>query len=226
ATCTSSLQCPFNRFVADLLDTSNSFGFYVFDTLRLAAGVFAASDSITATAGLRFDGVRHSVVDASPEQPGRATGRASFSGWVPTAGLSYDLSEQYGLFVAYKEGLRTPAFLELTCSDANSPCVGLQAGVAPDPTFTALRPVRARSYEVGVHASPRKWLEVNAAVFRTDLINDIYSVSPTSNAVYFKNVGNTRRQGIELSIATRFRRWDVLVNYAYTRATFESAFSI
>src|SRR5262249_31058899 len=91
---------------------------------------------------------------------------------------------------------------------------------------TALRPVRARSYEVGVHASPRKWLEVNAAVFRTDLINDIYSVSPTSNAVYFKNVGNTRRQGIELSIATRFRRWDVLVNYAYTRATFESAFSI
>lgn len=226
AACASSVDCPFHRFVADLSDSSNPFGFYVFDTLRLASGVLAATDSITATAGLRFDRVGHGILDASPEQPGRATGRASFSGWVPTAGLSYSLSDQYGLFVAYKEGLRTPAFLELTCADPNSPCVGLQAGVAPDPTFTSLRPVKARSYEAGLRASPRKWVEVSAAVFRTDLIDDIYSVSPTPNAVYFQNVGNTRRQGVELSLATRFRRWDVFANYTYTRATFESAFSI
>jgi len=221
----SSDDCPFRRFVADLSDSSNPFGFYVFDTLRFD-GVLTASDSITATAGLRFDGVDHSIVDASPEQPGRATGNVSFTGWVPTAGLSYSLSEQYGLFVAYKEGLRTPAFLELTCADPNSPCVGLQAGVAPDPTFSSLRPVKARSYEAGIRASPRKWVEASAAVFRTDLIDDIYSVSPTPNAVYFQNVGNTRRQGIESSIATRFQRWDVFVNYTYTRATFESNFSL
>ena len=222
----SSQDCPFSRFVADLADSSNPFAVYLFDTLRLGSGILAASDSITLSVGARFDRASHRIVDASPDQPGRASGNAVFHRWVPTAGLSYSLSEQYGAYVAYKEGLRAPAFLELTCADANSPCVGLQAGVAPDATFGSLRPVKARSYEAGVRASPRGWLDANLALFRTDLIDDIYSVSPTPTAVFFQNVGKTRRQGVELSLAISFRRWNGFVNYTHTRATFESNFSI
>jgi outer membrane receptor protein involved in Fe transport len=222
----SSTDCPFRQFLADLSDRSNPLGFYLFDTLRLGSGIFTASDSINLTAGIRFDRVGHHVMDASPEQPGRATGRASFARWVPTAGLNYSLSDQYGLYVAYKEGFRAPAFLELTCADPDSPCVGLQAGVAPDATFTSLRPVKARSYEAGIRASPQKWFDASVAIFRTDLIDDIYSVSPNATALYFQNVGNTRREGIELSIATALRNWNAFVNYTYTRATFQSNFSI
>jgi outer membrane receptor protein involved in Fe transport len=222
----SSQDCPFSRFVADLADSSNPFAVYLFDTLRLGSGILTASDSITLSAGARFDRASHRIVDAGPDQPGRASGNAVFHRWVPTAGLSYSLSEQYGAYVAYKEGLRAPAFLELTCADANSPCVGLQAGVAPDATFGSLRPVKARSYEAGMRVSPRGWLDANLALFRTDLIDDIYSVSPTPTAVYFQNVGKTRRQGVELSLAFSFRRWNGFVNYTYTRATFESNFSI
>jgi outer membrane receptor protein involved in Fe transport len=222
----SSTDCPFRQFLADLSDRSNPLGFYLFDTLRLGSGIFTASDSIILTAGIRFDRVGHDVVDASPEQPGRATGRASFARWVPTAGLNYSVSDQYGLYVAYKEGFRAPAFLELTCADPDSPCVGLQAGVAPDATFTSLRPVKARSYEAGMRASPQKWFDASVAIFRTDLIDDIYSVSPNATALYFQNVGNTRREGIELSIATALRNWNAFVNYTYTRATFQSNFSI
>ena len=221
----SSQNCPLRRFVSDLSDSSNPFGFYVFDTLRFPVGLLA-SDSLTLSAGVRFDRASHSITDASPEQPGRATGDAVFHRWVPTAGVSYNLSDQYGVYVAYKEGLRVPAFLELTCADANAPCVGLQAGVAPDATFTPLKPVKARSYEAGLRAAPRKWLDVSLGVFRTNLIDDIYSVSPAMTAVYFQNVGNTRREGIELSVATSFSKWRAFVNYTYTRATFESNFSI
>jgi len=222
----SSTDCPFRRFLADLSDASNPFGFYLFDTLQLGSGVFTASDSITLTAGIRFDRVDHDILDRSPEQPGHATGGASFARGVPTAGLSYRLSERYGLYVAYQEGFRAPAFLELTCADPNSPCVGLQAGVAPDATFTSLRPVKARSYEAGIRASPQPWLDASAAIFRTDLIDDIYSVSPNATAVYFQNVGNSRREGLELALAAALGRWNGFVNYSYTRATFQSSFSI
>ena len=222
----SSQDCPLRQLVADLSDSSNPFGFYAFDTLRIPVGLLTASDSITLSGGVRFDRASYSITDASPEQPGRATGDAVFHRWVPTVGVSYNISEQYGVYVAYKEGLRVPAFLELTCADANSPCVGLQAGVAPDATFAPLKPVKARSYEAGLRAAPRKWLDASLAVFRTDLIDDIYSVSPTLTSVYFQNVGNTRRQGIELSVATSFSKWRAFVNYTYTRATFQSNFSI
>jgi iron complex outermembrane receptor protein len=227
ATCRDSSQdCPFSRLVADLADSSNPFAVYLFDTLRLGSGILTPSDSITLSAGVRFDRASHGITDVSPDQPGRASGDAIFHRWVPTAGLSYSLSERYGAYVAYKEGLRAPAFLELTCADANSPCVGLQAGVAPDATFGSLRPVKARSYEAGVRVSPRAWLDANLAGFRTNLIDDIYSVSPTPTAVYFQNVGNTRRQGVEFSLVVSLRRWSGFVNYTYTRATFESNFSI
>jgi outer membrane receptor protein involved in Fe transport len=227
ATCIASSQdCPFSQLVANLADSSNPFAIYLFDTVRLGSGLLASSDSLALSAGVRFDQASHRIVDSSPEQPGRASGDAIFHRWIPTAGLSYTVSEQYGAYVAYKESLRAPAFLELTCADANSPCVGLQAGVAPDATLGSLRPVKARSYEAGAHAHPAGWLDANLALFRTDLIDDIYSVSPMPTATYFQNVGNTRRQGVELSLATSFRRWNCFLNYSYTRATFESNFSI
>ncbi len=222
----SSDDCPFSRYVADLSDSSNPFAFYLFDTLRLAAGVFSRSDSFTLSAGVRVDRVNHEIADASPEQPGRASGSAVFTQWVPTAGLNYGLSDEYSVYLAYKQGFRAPAFLELTCADPMAPCVGLQAGVAPDPTLSSLRPVKARSYEAGIRAKPSSWLDGSAAIFRTDLIDDIYSVSPVPTAVYFQNVGNTRRQGIELSVSTAFIGWGAFLNFTYTRATFESNFSI
>jgi len=222
----SSDDCPFSRYAADLSDGSNPFAFYLFDTMRLAAGILSHSDSFNISAGVRVDRVDHQIADISPEQPGRGSGTAAFSRWEPTAGVNYSLSDEYTIYVAYKEGFRAPAFLELTCADSGAPCVGLQAGVAPDPTFSTLRPVKARSYESGVRAKPRSWLDASAAIFRTDLIDDIYSVSPAPTAAYFQNVGKTRRQGIELSVSTATAGWGVFVNYTYTRATFESSFSI
>jgi outer membrane receptor protein involved in Fe transport len=220
-------DCPLSRFIADLSDGQDPFGFYVFDTLRLGPGLFARSDVVTISAGLRFDRLNNDIVDNSPIQPGRATGTALFHKWISTLGINYSISDQFGLYVAYKEGFRAPAFLEITCADPQAPCVGLQAGVAPDATISPLRPVRAKSYEAGLRAQLGAALNASAALFRTDLQDDIYSVSPTPAAVYFQNVGATRRQGLELAISVSVREWlRAQANYTFTRATFESAFSI
>jgi outer membrane receptor protein involved in Fe transport len=220
-------ECPLSRVVADLSDGQNPLGLYVFDTLRLGSGLLFPADSLSVSAGIRFDRLEHEIVDHSPDGLGRATGSALFRKWVPTAGLNYNFSEQVGIYLAYKEGFRAPAFLELTCADPEAPCVGLQAGVAPDPTFSRLRPVKARSYEAGLRTETRAWLEASIALYRTDIFDEIYSVSPGPALLYFQNVGNTRRQGVELSVG-----WlpvpplKVHLNYTYTRATFESDFAI
>jgi outer membrane receptor protein involved in Fe transport len=112
----------------------------------------------------------------------------------------------------------------LTCADPKAPCVGLQAGVAPDPGFFSLRPVKARNSELGLRARPSSRFEANIALFRTNLRDDIFSVSPAgATTVFFQNIGDTRREGIEVSLRGSFN--DVLqgyLNYAYTRATFQS----
>jgi iron complex outermembrane receptor protein len=94
----------------------------------------------------------------------------------------------------------------------------LQAGVAPDPPLKA---VKARNYELGVRSRPWPWLEAQVSLFRTDVIDDIFAVTPTgTTGVFFQNIGNTRREGLELAARASFRRVEAYASYAYTKATF------
>jgi outer membrane receptor protein involved in Fe transport len=214
--------CPPSSLQSVLSDKQHTVGAYIQDTAELGRGLLIAGDSLFVTGALRADYVRHSITDSSPEEPGKASGRASYSRVLPRAGLNYNLSERYGAYFSYSQGFRTPAFLELTCANPDSPCVGLQAGVAPDTGFRKLSPVRTDNYEVGFLARPLPWLEGSLALYRTDVKDDIFSVSdPVALTVFFQNVGSTRREGIELGLRGIYR--DLLegfVNYTWTRATF------
>jgi iron complex outermembrane recepter protein len=201
-------------------DESTAFGFYVEDTLDVARDTFVTGDALVLTVGARYDRVRHDIRDdlVQAARPS-ATQNSVFQRANPRVGLNYNLSRSLGLFAAYGEGFRAPAFLELTCATPAAICPGLQAGAAPDPPIQA---VKARSFEAGGRARPLPWLDVDLTLFRTDVIDDIFSVSPTGTVgVFFQNVGPTRRQGIELgaraSVARRVRGW---MNYTYTEATF------
>src|SRR5574337_402416 len=205
-----------------LSDTQDTVGAYFQDTAELCRGLLLSGDNLFLTGALRADYIRHSVTDSSPEEPGKASGRASYSRVTPRVGLNYNLSDHYGIYFSYSQGFRAPAFLELTCANPDSPCIGLQAGVAPDTGFFKLSPVRANNYEVGFRARPMPWLEGSLALYRTDIRDDIFSVSdPTALTVFFQNVGNTRREGIEVGLRGLYHEWlEGYVNYAYTRATF------
>src|SRR6266436_3424703 len=123
-------------------------------------------------------------------------------------------------FTILKEFAGKGSSLELTCAGPGAVCPGLQAGVAPDPP---LKSVVARTYEIGAYTRPLSWLDLDASLFRTDVSDDIFSVSPTGTVgVFFQNVGATRREGVEFGAKARWDKYlAAYLNYAFTRATFQ-----
>ena len=83
--------------------------------------------------------------------------------------------------------------------------------------------MRATNYEIGVRTRPLPWLSGQLSAYRTDVFDDIFSISPAgTTGVYFQNVGKTRRQGVEASVRGRPARWiEAAVTYALTKASFE-----
>jgi len=130
--------------------------------------------------------------------PAAVFGRNTIGG-----GINYNPTRNIDVYFSYAEGFRAPSFLELTCASPATICPGLQAGVAPDPP---LKPVKARNYEVGVRARPWPWLRGGSlSLYRTDVRDDIFLVSPTGTVgLFFQNIGDTRRQGVELGLRGRF----------------------
>src|SRR5207244_1113072 len=198
--------CPLKALSTRVADKQNGVGLYVQDTLDLAQGILLETDRFVLTVAGRWDWLRHEILDQSPlaEERRRATGRSTFSRFTPRVGFNYNLSPEYGVYVSYSQGFRAPAFLELTCAGPGAICPGLQAGVAPDPP---LQSVKAEHYEIGFQARPVLWLEADLALFRADVRDDIFAVSPTRTVgLFFQNIGNTRRQGLELSLRGTYKR--------------------
>ena len=108
----------------------------------------------------------------------------------------------------------------MTCAGPAAICPGLQAGAAPDPP---LKPVRVRSVEVGLRSRPIAGTTGQVSVYRTEVFDDIFSVSPAgTTGVFFQNIGRTRRQGFEASLHSRLSSLlEATISYSFTRATFE-----
>jgi iron complex outermembrane receptor protein len=202
-------------------DRQHAFAVYVQDTLDVAQNLLRQGDVLVLTAGARWDWLRHRIDDTGPVEDDRpsASGTSTYSRANPRVGLNYNLSPAAGVFFSFAQGFRAPAFLELTCASPGAVCPGLQAGVAPDPPLKA---VKANHYEIGARVEPRPGLGVELALFRTDVSDDIFSVSPNgTTGLFFQNVGSTRRQGLELSTTARVgAQWSLRASYTYTEATF------
>ena len=206
---------------SDVRDNQPAVAVFLQDTLDIARNMLRDGDRLIVTAAVRWDWLRHDIEDRDPVDRPSSSGVHEFNRANPAIGFNYNLSRALGFYFGYSEGFRAPGFLELTCAGPGAVCPGLQAGVAPDPPLKA---VKARNYELGVRAHPAPWLEGELALFRTDVIDDIFSVSPTgTTGLFFQNVGNTRRQGVELSLG--LKPWKILearLSYTYTEATFRN----
>jgi len=68
----------------------------------------------------------------------------------------------------------------------------------------------------------------SAAIYRTELADDIQFIGAGSGAVnagYFQNVGNTRRQGVELTGGTTLGEVHLIARYSFLDATFQTGFA-
>ena len=188
-------------------------------------GVYAANfltvvPSLTMMAAARFN---HSDVTLRDQIGTALDGDHDFARFNPAAGFTFELKRGATMYGSFSTSSRVPAPSELSCADPEDPCRLPNAFVADPP----LEEVVARSWEGGIRGR-RDLLSWNASVFRTASSDDILFISsgPLTNTGHFQNIGNTRRQGLELAVSGgRDRlRWDVA--YSLVSATFNTPLTL
>ena len=170
----------------------------------------------------RYNVARVTILDESGESP-ELNGINTFRRFNPAVGITYSPSERLTAYAAYNEGTRAPTALELTCADPEAPCK-LPNNFLADPP---LEQVVAKTVEIGARGRASPALQWSAALYRTVLDNDIQFISSGGaalNAGYFANVGQTRRQGLELGAIVHTEWMELAVHYSLIDATYQTAF--
>jgi outer membrane receptor protein involved in Fe transport len=183
---------------------------FLADTLPL-------TESLTAEIGLRYNTARVILED----QIGTAlNGDHSFDRLNPGFELDWAVTPAISLRAGYSESNRVPTEAELSCADENAPCSLTNFFIADPP----LEQVVAKSFELGASGRHKQggwnigWL---LSGYRTTNTNDIQFVaSSTRGRGFFRNIGETRRQGIEASLEARRGGLRLGASYAFIDATY------
>ena len=187
---------------------------------------FAAADLIlgklTLSAGARFDYVRipfENRLDPTADTVG------VYHQLNPRVGASVEVSPGGSVFASWGQSFRAPAVIENACADPEEPCP-LPFALGDDPP---LDPVKASTVEAGFRYTGGGF-HFDGSAYYTSVRNDIFLTpfgedEPTGSTIdgYFVNLDKTRRAGVEMAAGYQFPAGhSVYLNYAYTRATFQS----
>ncbi|MBV8628274.1 MAG: TonB-dependent receptor [Paraburkholderia sp.] len=199
----------------DASTRNSNLGVFLTDTLSL-------TKTLALTASARYNHASVDIEDRTGTQP-LLNGTNSFSRLNPAIGITYTPAPWITAYATYNEGMRTPTAIELACADPSAPC-SLPNDFIADPP---LKPVISRTFEAGARGTITSALHWSAAVFRTDLHDDIEFVSSngaSTSTGFFQNVGTTRRQGFEISGRGEAGPLTITANYTFLRATYQSSF--
>jgi outer membrane receptor protein involved in Fe transport len=161
----------------------------------------------------------------------------------PSLGATWQANEALNVYSNWNRGARTPSVIELGCAfddtlialEGTNPVIyqersladrrscNLPGTLSGDPY---LKQVRSETFELGARGNWSNDLEWNASVYRTDLQDDIYFVSVSANRSFFQNIGDTRRQGLEMGLKGKLGKARFGLNYSLTDASFQSAFRL
>ena len=213
----SRASVPLGEFeVTTAVRTGNTYRtLFVTDTLSL-------SDALHLTLSGTQLAARVSIRDAAGDAP-ELNGDHRFSRFNRALGATWSPASHTTGFVVASEGLRVPTAIELSCADPQAPCRLPNLFLADPP----LKPVRSRTGEIGVRHQGR--VRASFALFRTDLTDDIQFVSAggaATNAGYFRNVGRTRRAGLEAGLAWQSGRFAFNADFLRLDATYRDAFTV
>jgi outer membrane receptor protein involved in Fe transport len=219
---------PFNdETVISLTGSNKIYGAYLTDTL-------SPSKLLHFTASVRYNRNTETLGGYSVDtdigdfgsgfnEPSALTGDHTFSRVNPAFGFTVTPTDALTLYADYNQASRAPTVIELGCANPAAPC-GLPNDFASDPD---LRQVVARTVEFGVRGNlPDQSLVWSADAFHTVNSNDIQFVATATNAGYFDNVGNTRRQGFDMSIGGKDGGFHWHLTYSFVDATYQSSFQV
>jgi outer membrane receptor protein involved in Fe transport len=219
---------PYNDFPLVTVGGGNKIlGSYFTDTL-------SPSDLLHVTVAARYNRNRETIggtsVDADPGDYGDGfltatpiTGDHTFTRLNPSIGFTLTPTNYTTYYANYNEASRAPTVIELGCADPAVPC-GLPDDFAADPD---LKQVVARTFEIGLRGNlADQSFNWSADVFHTVNSNDIQFVATSINAGFFENVGNTRRQGLDVAFGGKEAGLTWKLAYSYVQATFQSSFAV
>ncbi|HEX5459974.1 MAG TPA: TonB-dependent receptor [Steroidobacteraceae bacterium] len=222
------VQSPFNDPTAISVSGSDKiFGAYLTDTFSPSAyfhvNIAARYNRSTETVdGYSVDTDLGDFGEGYGE-PSVVTGDHVFVRLNPAVGVTYTPTAITTYYMNYNEASRAPTVIELGCSNPELPC-GLPNDFASDPD---LEQVVARTFELGLRGNlPDQRLRWSADAFRTANRDDIQFIATTTNSGYFANVGNTRRQGIDLALGGQEGKFRWNLSYSLVDATFQSEFDV
>jgi iron complex outermembrane recepter protein len=215
ATSRTGLFAP--EFATSVLSEVSTTSVYFVDSLQVV-------DAVALTIAGRFNATRIRLSDRSGASP-ELNGSHEYQRFNPSAGITVQIARPVLLYANYGQSARAPTAVELACASEDAPCNLPNAFLADPP----LEQVVATSFEVGMRGAVRKELQWSAGVFRTINEDDILfqtTGGAQANLGFFANVGDTRRQGLELGASGEIARirWDV--EYSLIDATFRHAFSV
>lgn len=152
--------------------------------------------SLRLSAGLRYDHVSYDYhTRLAPEDSPNALHkrpadtRIHQSHTSPKLGLTWNISEHLNAYAAYRHAFRIATESQL-----------FRSGRTED--STALEPVKADSFELGLRGLLHDWLNMEATAYHMTLSDEILSSTDHTGARRNTNAGATRHQGLELSLAT------------------------
>jgi outer membrane receptor protein involved in Fe transport len=198
----------------DARTRNRNLGLFVMDELTLAP-------AWQLTVSARFNDATVHIRDESGEAPA-LDGDHTFRRLNPAAGMTWNPTAGFTGYASYNEGMRAPTAVELTCADPLAPCK-LPNSFLADP---ALKKVVARTLELGARGTLATW-KWSAAAYHTLSDDDIQFISAGNaiNAGYFRNVGSTRRQGIELMLGGSIGPVEVTARYSFIDASYIDGFT-
>lgn len=196
----------------DVITRRRDFALFASAELPLTAG-------LTAELGLRWDDNRVALRD----QIGTAlNGDHHFDRLNPSIEIDYDIAENVTVSAGYSETSRSPTPAELSCADPAAPCALANFFVADPP----LNQVVARGWHSQLTAEHGA-LRGSFALWRSDSSGDIRHIaSDIRGRAYFANVGRSRKQGVEATLAWQQGPWRLAAAYGFTDARFRSPFTV
>jgi len=162
----------------------------------------------------------------------------------PSLGATWQANPNTNIYANWNRGARTPTVIELGCAFDDTPVLYSTDPVTGEKKYRArslsenrfcslpsamsgdpyLKQVRSETIETGIRGKLTENIEWNASVYRTDLQDDIYFVSFRPERSFFQNIGDTRRQGLEMGLKGKLGKATFALNYSLTDATFQSDF--
>jgi outer membrane receptor protein involved in Fe transport len=150
--------------------------------------------------------------------PGSLDGNHVFQRFNPAVGVTVDVTPATNVYAGYSEGSRAATSIELGCADPEFPCK-LPNAMAGDPP---LDQVVTRTVETGLRGT-HSGFSWSAGYFRAVNRDDIlFVMSEQTGFGYFRNFGETRRQGLELDARTTRGPVTFGAGYTFLQAAFQS----